>query len=98
MYALYLNPVTSNAENYIAVAISEYQQALEDLLRENACDIVLQDGYWRSFKQGPLYNYNPPKMNGYNCFNAPEGIVKVPDKDELYNEFLHLNFSHAIRI
>ena len=82
MYALYLNPVTSNAETYVLVAYSDSQERLEQYLNDESCDGYNDGRYYRSFKDGPLYNYNPPQMDGVNCFGVNEGIVEILNREE----------------
>lgn len=94
MYALYLNPITSNAENYVPVAIADTFEKLNSFLEENKCEPYTEEGpsmfhegthrYRKEFvKDGPLEWFNPPSMNGQNCFGVNEGIVEVVTREEL---------------
>ena len=104
MFALYMNPVTANAERYLPVAISEAAERLKQLLDAEKC-VGYNDGhYYRQFRDGPLHNFNPPTMNGTNCFGVNEGIVEVVSEEELRQqneEELQRWFAHfftAIRV
>jgi len=83
MFALYLNPVTANAESYIPVAMADSFERLERLLEEELCEGYSDGRYYRNFKEGILHNFNPPSMNGLNCFGVNEGIVEVVSDEDL---------------
>jgi len=83
MYALYLNPVTAAAETYEPVAISDTKEKLEKLLEDESCEGYNDGAYFRSYRIGALYNYNPPSMNGINLFGVYEGIVKISSMEEV---------------
>jgi hypothetical protein len=83
MFALYLNPVTANAECYIPVAMADTFERLEQLLSDESCEPYSDGRYYRSFKEGMLHNFNPPQLNGQNCFGANEGIVEVISDEDL---------------
>ena len=83
MFALYMNPVTASAEHYLPVAISETAERLEQLLDAEKCDGYSDGRYYRQFRDGLLHNFNPPTLNGKNCFGVNEGIVAVVSEEEL---------------
>lgn len=97
MFALYMNPVTANAEHYLPVAIADTAERLEQLLSDEKCDGYSDGQYYRQFRDGPLHNFNPPTMNGYNCFGVNEGIVEVVSLEDLrrqHEEELQMWVSH----
>lgn len=104
MYALYMNPVTANAEHYLPVAISDTAERLEQMLSEEECEGYNDGHYYRQYREGPLHNFNPPTMNGQNCFGVNEGIVEVIGEDDLrrqHEEELQMwaaHFSTAVRV
>ena len=104
MFALYMNPVTASAEHYLPVAISETAERLEQLLDAEKCDGYSDGRYYRQFRDGLLHNFNPPTMNGKNCFGVNEGIVEVVSEEELrqqHEEELQMwaaHFSIAVRV
>ena len=84
MYVLYMNPVTANAENFLPVVICDCKETLEQLLVDEKLIVEMHvDGYLRTYRDGLLYNYNPPSLHGVNCFNVAEGIVGVMSFDDL---------------
>lgn len=83
MFALYLNPVTANAERYVPVAVADSYEKLEQLLESESCDGFYDGSFFRSFRQGPLWNFNPPQINGENVFGSLEGIVEVVSREDL---------------
>jgi hypothetical protein len=104
MFALYMNPVTANAEHYLPVAISEMAERLEQLLGNEKCDGYSDGHYYRQFREGPLHNFNPPTMDGRNCFGVNEGIVEVVGEEDLrrqHEEEMQMwadHFSTAVRV
>lgn len=90
MFVLYLNPVTANAERYISVATSDSYEALENLLENESlgCDCYNDGHFYRSYKKGILHNYNPPTMNGTNCYGVYEGIIEVISRDDLIEQHM----------
>lgn len=104
MFALYMNPVTANAEHYIPVAIADTAERLEKLMADEKCDGFSDGRYYRQFRDGPLHNFNLPTMNGQNCFDVNEGIVEVVGEHDLrrqHEEELQMwaaHFSTALKV
>jgi hypothetical protein len=106
MFALYLNPVTANAERYIPVATADSYEALIQLLEnESLGPNAYHDGhFYRSFREGILHNFNPPMLDGTNCFGVNEGIIEVISREDLIEQQMqelldyNLHFSEATHI
>jgi len=86
MWALYMNPVTANAERYIPVVTASTKERLEQVLEDEKCERRTVGQYHLSYRDGPLQHFNPPQMNGRNCFGSNEGIIEVVSEDALRQE------------
>jgi len=96
MYALYLNPMTSNTENSVCMAVAEEAETLEAfLLREQTepyhdtgpnlfFDGPTEKQYYKVFKKGgPLEMMNPIE----NSFCEPRGIIKIISLQEISDQY-----------
>ena len=58
-YKLILNPVYGQAEYVRLAAFSDdYDRLYDFYMSELTNDVVQEDGFFRYFRKGPLYNYN----------------------------------------
>ena len=98
-FALFMNPVTANAEQYIPVALAEERETLERLLVTDSCEPYTKGNYRLSYIEGSiLENFNPPQMHdGYNVFGVLEGINEVVSEDDIRQAHLEelKSFYHA---
>ena len=62
IYVLRLNSIFANYENSVIVAISTEYEKLCEFYNSNLLDEGYRDneGFYRSFKEGRLYDFNPP--------------------------------------
>jgi len=93
MFALYLNPMTSNCENATCVAISDDSAKLEQLMVDESCERYTDEGpdmfdydggtknYQKCYKKGGILEmYNSPE----GSFCEPKGIVEVPSLADIH--------------
>ena len=90
MFALHLNPMTSNTETSVCVAIADTQEQLEEFLKQERVEPYSEEGpssffegnttYHKVFKKdGPLEMFNPPESS----FCEPSGIIEIPSREEV---------------
>lgn len=88
IYGLKLNSVLERAEHYDIVAISGSEQALMNWYNSQKLAETERDetGYVRSFKEGPLRNYNP-----FEWCNLGQGVftewINIDELDQIKSRF-----------
>lgn len=94
IYILNLNEMHSNAEYGRSVAVSTEYDDLVKLYNDNLLEECYrdEDGYLHSFKEGPLYNFNPCmslELNNLDTFGFGIQDIWIPI-DSLRKEGLEI--------
>ena len=82
MYILRLNPMTANAERVVAVAVSETQEALIQLMKDETVEPYTDGRFHKVFRRGELlewYNKPGPTMEAWIGFSA---ILDIGTRDD----------------
>ncbi len=96
MFALHLNPMTSNTENSVCIAISHDRIMLENLLEDERVESYKDTGpnlfesgpsektYHKVYRKGSVLEMmNPPDSS----FCEPCGIVEIPSLEDIREQY-----------
>jgi len=82
MYILRLNPMTANAESVVAVAVSETQEALIQLMEDETVEPYTDGRFHKAFRSGGLLEwYNKPNDN-MEAWVGISAILDIGTRDD----------------
>lgn len=93
MFLLILNPMTTNVEAKRVIAKSETHEALENFLDQERLESRGEDGYHRTFREGPLYWFNGPDKYtgifdvGVPPLESPDGNYPFVVENDKYSQW-----------